>query len=67
LVRRKDIFIQYNNFDGPTSNGIGGSQIRPVSKGIIRIVCNINRKQQGLTLKDVLYSPQVRVKLLSIG
>jgi hypothetical protein len=66
LVRRKDIFIQYNDFDRLTSNGIGGSQIRPVGKGIIRIVYNINRKQQGLTLKDVLYSPYVRVNLLSI-
>jgi hypothetical protein len=67
LVGRRDIFIQYNDFDGPTSNGIGGSQIRPVGKGIIRIVCNVNRKQQGLTLKDVLYSPHVGVNLLSIG
>jgi hypothetical protein len=67
LVRRKDIFIQYNDFDRPTSNGIGGSQIRLVSKSIIRIVCNINRKQQCLTLKDFLYSLYVGVNLLSIG
>jgi hypothetical protein len=67
LVGRKDIFIQYEDFDGPISNGIGGSQISPIGKGTIRIVCNVNRKQQGLTLKDVLYSPQVGVNLLSIG
>jgi hypothetical protein len=66
IIGRKDMFMSgtYRAIDCPTSKGIGDSSLKAISIGTLRLKCNNGRWMQ---LRNVQYSPQVGVNLLSLN
>jgi len=63
-TRRED--IELREFTTPqTVGGIGGSRLRPLGQGKVRIACTVRGKKKSLVLSDVIYCPDIGVNLIS--
>jgi hypothetical protein len=61
LIGRKDVFVDgsFEALAGVVSNGIGGSQVTPIGKGTIRILCKSNNGPHWLEART--FSTRLRL------
>ena len=66
MTSQRDGFIKYT--DDPNISpigGIGGSHIRPVGSGTVKVPCNVKGEKKYLVLTDVWYCPDLGTNLIS--